>query len=59
MEKKRTTISLDIENFEYIKKLARLENRSISNFLNIFIKDYKNNNKLTLKQEIKSLRIGD
>lgn len=59
MEKKRTTINLDIENFEYIKKLSRLENRSISNFLNLFIKDYKNNNKLTLKEEIKALRIGD
>ena len=59
MEKKRTTINLDIENFEYIKKLSRLENRSISNFLNLFIKDYKNNNKLTVKEEIKALRIGD
>ncbi|MCT7574098.1 hypothetical protein N5U00_02045 [Aliarcobacter butzleri] len=57
--KKRITISLDIENFEYIKKMARLENRSVSNCLNVFIKDFKSNNKLTLKQEIKSLRIGD
>ena len=59
MEKKRITITLDIENFDYIKKMARLENRSVSNFLNLFIKDFKSNNKLSLKQEIKALRIGD
>ncbi len=53
------TITLDIEDFEYLKQVSRLENRSISNLINNFIKDFKSNNKLTLKQEIKSLRIED
>lgn len=53
------TITLDIEDFEYLKQVSRLENRSISNLINNFVKDFKSNNKLTLKQEIKSLRIED
>ena len=53
------TITLDIEDFEYLKQVSRLENRSVSNLINNLVKDFKLNNKLTLKQEIKSLRIGD
>ena len=53
------TITLDIEDFEYLKQFSRLENRSISSLINNFVKDFKSNNKLTLKQEIKSLRIED
>lgn len=53
------TITLDIEDFEYLKQVSRLENRSVSNLINNLVKDFKSNNKLTLKQEIKSLRIGD
>ena len=53
------TITSDIEDFEYLKQVSRLENRSISNLINNFVKDFKSNNKLTLKQEIKSLRIED
>ena len=53
------TITLDIEDFEYLKQVSRLENRSIINLINNFVKDFKSNNKLTLKQEIKSLRIED
>ena len=59
MKKIWKTITLDIEDFEYLKQVSRLENRSISNLINNFVKDFKSNNKLTLKQEIKSLRIED
>lgn len=59
MKKIWKTITLDIEDFEYLKQVSRLENRSVSNLINNLVKDFKSNNKLTLKQEIKSLRIGD
>ena len=59
MKKIWKTITLDIEDFEYLKQVSRLENRSVSNLINNLVKDLKSNNKLTLKQEIKSLRIGD
>ena len=58
MKKIWKTITLDIEDFEYLKQVSRLENRSVSNLINNLVKDFKSNNKLTLKQEIKSLRIG-
>lgn len=59
MKKIWKTITLDVEDFEYLKQVSRLENRSVSNLINNLVKDFKSNNKLTLKQEIKSLRIGD
>ena len=37
------TITLDIEDFEYLKQVSRLENRSISNLINNFVKDFKSN----------------
>ncbi len=59
MKKIWKTITLDVEDFEYLKQVSRLENRSVSNLINNLVKDFKSSNKLTLKQEIKSLRIGD
>lgn len=59
MKKIWKTITLDVQDFEYLKQVSRLENRSVSNLINNLVKDFKSSNKLTLKQEIKSLRIGD
>lgn len=38
--KKKTSITLDVNIIEQLKKLAEAEDRSLSQYLNIIVRDY-------------------
>lgn len=55
MKTKVTSINFNLYNLNYIKLLAKLENRNVSSLLNEIIKEHYQ--KLPLKRKLKLLRV--
>ena len=55
MRNKITSVNFNINNFNYLKQLSKLENRNFSNLVNEIIQEHYQ--KLPLRRKLKLLRI--
>lgn len=55
MKTKVTSINFDLYNLNYVKLLAKLENRKVSNLVNEMIREHYQ--RLPLKRKMKLLRV--